>query len=624
MKRFFSAIKRFFLSKKGAITLGVLSLVYVLALTSIFITVGVSYNNPVAFAGKDFQSLRKQVLSKGEQKEPELILHSAYGQTFFTVPYQDEESTYQVCVSAEQRFSNYLGISTFRSFDDYGLMLGFSIYPFFDVINADGTSYLFALQAVIAEADGSPIRDKDMGLVLNFDVRYSASVDFKLLYEHNLDDVWGALSSEQVSKINGDSEEIIKDFANHIPGVIASFGVDCQRVLSGLSRSLNSIQYGAALLFLNVPISLMGSPILCLFLYVIFALYIQKKKARLLAHGELVEETPPEPSPTPTLRGPFAALCRSTPIRPIFGEWVIRGIGLGLLAIGSAFLSLIDKSILTGEIVNAYALFRNFTDMGAFLLVIALVSIIAETRKGLTRNSAIFFSLAITYYLSVTSLFFFVNNVITDVIAGITFSDLIASLLPGNIFFSIGLFGFLGFFLFEEPPTWLIHRKVFRLLCLIPLSISILSIVYSALLTFGLVTPNYWISSMFFVRDFDGHFIGILYIFILYFTRKYLSKNYGKDQADQLMQTPAVQLTKNTALCIAILFYVLLFYVLPQEGKKALDLSEHTFLYLLIPILFFYKPKGPNRSLISDIVYYALYILAFLLPPALTFMVNGF
>ena len=624
MKRFFSAIKRFFHSKKGAITLGVLSLVYLLALTSIFVTVGVSYNNPAAFAGKDFQSLRKQVLSEGEEKEPALILHSAYGQTFFTVPYQDEETPYQVYVSAEQRFSNYLGITTFRSFDDYGLMLGFSIYPILDVIDADGVSYIFAVQAVIAEKDGSPIRDKDLDIILNFDVRYSASVDLELLYEHNLSDVWGALSPEQVSKINEDSEGIIQDFVNHIPVVIASFGVDCQRVFTGLSRSLKSVQYGSALLFFNVPISLVGTPILCFFLYVIFALYIQKKRARLLANGELVEEAPPEPSPTPTLRGPFAALCRSTPMRPIFGEWVIRGLGLGLLALGSVFLSMIDKSILTGEIVNAYALFRNFTDMGAFLLVIALVGIIAETRKGLTRNSVIFFTLAITYYLTVTSLFYFVNNVITDVIAGITFSDFFAALLPGNIFFSIGLFAFLGFFLFEEPPTWLIHRKIFRLLCLIPLSISILSIVYSALLTFNLVTPNYWISSMFFVRDFDGHFIGILYIFILYFARKYLSKNYGKDQADQLMQTPAVQLMKNTALCIAILFYVLLFYVLPQEGKEALALSEHTFLYLLIPVLFFYKPKGPNRSLASDIVYYALYIFAFLLPPAITFLINGF
>jgi hypothetical protein len=201
---------------------------------------------------------------------------------------------------------------------------------------------------------------------------------------------------------------------------------------------------------------------------------------------------------------------------------------------------------------------------------------------------------------------------------GITFSQFLSMMLPGNIFMSMGLFAFIGFFLFEDPPSWLVKRKVFRLLSLIPTGIAILSVVLSILYRAEAITPNYWVSSFFFVRDVDGLFVGIAFLFELFLFRNVIAKRYGKENVDELMSRPSVQFKKNLILCLIIAIYTAIFYLVPSGGRMYLRLDDHTLIFCLIPLLLFYKPAGKNRSNASNILYYALYILTFLITTIVT------
>ena len=51
-------------------------------------------------------------------------------------------------------------------------------------------------------------------------------------------------------------------------------------------------------------------------------------------------------------------------------------------------------------------------------------------------------------------------------------------------------------------------------------------------------------------------------------------------------------------------------------------LDDHTLIFCLIPLLLFYKPAGKNRSNASNILYYALYILTFLIPTIVTLVMK--
>ena len=159
-------------------------------------------------------------------------------------------------------------------------------------------------------------------------------------------------------------------------------------------------------------------------------------------------------------------------------------------------------------------------------------------------------------------------------------------------------------------------------LTVIPTGIAILSVVLSILYRAEAITPNYWVSSFFFVRDVDGLFVGIAFLFELFLFRHFIAKRYGKENVDELMSRPSVQFKKNLILCLIIAIYTAIFYLVPSDGRMYLRLDDHTLIFCLIPLLLFYKPAGKNRSNASNILYYALYILTFLIPTIVTLVMK--
>ena len=633
LKKVFSSL----FSKKGVISLGVISLVYILAITTLFAVTGVSYSNPAAIGGKDFQSLRKQVIAQGQAEDPFLIDYDFYGKSFVGTERTLNEETYYVYVSNESLCSNYLGIATKVLYKDYGLVLGLTLSHFLEAAYQDNHDFVFVAQTNVIHSDGSPYVFYDYFLV-NAGTKYDCSIQGELKLNHDYYDDWGIdLDPQIIAEINQNSEGLLRDFFPKAKAVIDGFGVHSDSVFKGIKRSFEASEAGTGLLSIAAVLSFFGGPITMLFVLGLARLLIQKKKRRLLQEGALTEregedllvtlpgtETSPLPPPEERkgaaviLEGPIERFCAKTHIRPVLGEWVIRGVGFALIVLGSVFMSIINASLATPTIEDLYPLFKMINAAGQVLLVVALIGIIAETRRNLTFTAAGFFTMAVTFYLAVNSVFFALDSTIKIDFMGISFSQFLSMMLPGNIFMSMGLFAFIGFFLFEDPPSWLVKRKVFRLLSLIPTGIAILSVVLSILYRAEVITPNYWVSSFFFVRDVDGLFVGIAFLFELFLFRHVIAKRYGKENVDELMSRPSVQFKKNLILCLIIAIYTAIFYLVPSGGRMYLRLDDHTLIFCLIPLLLFYKPAGKNRSNASNILYYALYILTFLIPTLVT------
>lgn len=648
-KGFLRKVSSFLFSKKGVISLGVMSLVYILTITTLFVITGVSYSNPSAMAGNDFQSLRKQVIAEGKAEDPFLIDYGFYGKAFAGTERTLNGDTYYVYVSSEDLCSNYLGIATKVLYEDYGLVLGLTLSHILEPAYQENHDFVFAAQTIVIQSDGSPYIFYDYFLV-NAGTRYDCSIQGDLKLNHAYYDDWGIdLDPEIIAEIDQNSEGLLRDFFPKAKAVIDGFGVQSDAVFQGIKSSFGASEAGSALLGVAAVLSFIGGPVTMLFVLSLIRLLIQKKKRRLIQEGAIAEsgkedllvtlpgtETSPPPGaettppPPPEERkaaaliidGPIERFCAKTRIRPVLGEWVIRGIGFALIVVGSVFMRIINASLATPAIEELYPLFKMINAAGQVLLVIALIGIIAETRRNLTFTAAVFFTMAVTFYMAVNSVFFALDSTIKTSFMDITFSQFLSQMIPGNIFMSMGLFAFIGFFLFEEPPSWLIKRKTFRLLSLIPTGIAICSVVLSILYRAEAIAPNYWISSFFFIRDVDGLFVGIAFLFELFLFRHIIGKRYGKENVDEVMSRPSVQFKKNLVLCLIIGVYTAMFYLVPSGGRRYLRLDDHTLIFCLIPFLLFYKPAGKNRNNAYNILYYALYILTFLIPTIVTLVMK--
>ena len=644
---FFKRLSTRIFSKKGTVVFGILSLVYILAMATLFSLAGVSVNNPAAFTNKDFRSLRSLVLREGKQTKPKSIKSDEYGSIFYEVTKTYNEQTFQVYVSGQANCSNYLAIRQVRLFNDFGFVLGLTPALWVDDAYQNDHEYCLYAEAVVVKNDGTPFDGFGLpGFESTDGIYYACSTSYALIKEKDFTDEFQIkeITQDTIDEANQKAEACMQEFLACADPIIKQFGVDPKRVTHGIRTSFEAAERASGLLLAATLISLLGGPITIIFAIGLANLLVQRKKKRLLAQGvikdnadedllvdvpneieaqEKEENAPPLPKEDlPQIGGPIARIVDKTHIRPIFGEWVIRGLGFALLVFGSIFTHLINAGIIEGGLADGYPWFKMVTTLGQFCLVIALIGIIAETRRNLALASAAFFGAAFTFYLAINSAFFFVDGIVKTDFFGMSYSDFISSVLPGNIFMSMGLFTFMGMFLFEEPPEWLIKRKAFRALSAIPASIALGAVIYSALKRTEAINPSYWLNSLFFVRNFDGLLIGIIYIYVIFFFRCRLSRKYGKEKVDGLMESPAVQFQKNLVLCAVIIIYTVVFYCLTPDIKRVLGLPDHTFVYALIPVFLFYKPAGANRKMISNIIYYVLYSLSFVIPTIITFLMK--
>ena len=627
--KFFKRFYRALFSRAGVITLGVLSFIFVDLTVNLLLLAGISYNNPSALCGADFRALRQEVLDTGHEEDP-LTHHEYFGSSFSAVDKVEGEKTYTVFVSTSSTYSNYLAVVTKEAYKGYGLAISFSTGWMTRETYANDSEYAFMVEIGLLQEDLTPFILEPFNSPLLYSVIYASDPAFNLVKESELasspEDI--KIDPAIIEEINVTADDVAKEFLTHVKPVLRQFKSNkVELILIELKGALREIQIYTMCLFFTVLLTLLGGPLLCLFFLTLITRIQWRKKRRLIATGKFPEETVEDPPNAEEIeakrrKDPYEIFVAKTHLRPIIGEWLLRGFGFALLILGSIFTTLINSNSLTGPLADSYALFNTLNTMGSFILVIALIGVIAESRQGLRLSSAVFFVLAFTYYFALNSILFFIDSLYKFDFEGVSFSSMISAMMPGNIFMSMGLFTFIGLFLFEEPPEWVIPRKVFRALSAIPTSIAIMSVILSLLWKTGILFPNYWVSSLFFVRDFDGLFVGVLYIYVIFIFRSYLSKTRGKQNVDDEMERPAVQFAKNVSLVLIVVAYTILFYCIQGRARTALRLADNTFVYFLIPIFLFYKPAGRKHKMLDNIIYYGIYILAFAIPSIVNFFVG--
>lgn len=415
--------------------------------------------------------------------------------------------------------------------------------------------------------------------------------------------------------------------------VFAHYGVtDTHECFTKLQKYQQHIYKTLVMPILGAIFSIVFVPFIAFTLFCSFYYFAKRKKERLIAMGVDIEEASEPEQPKEKTQGPrgqrFDEFLAKKNIHPVFGEWFFRAAGIALILIANVFFFIAERSA-TGAWGEGWSQFSNSAsgifkaaqEIGTFVLVISVVQIVSETKRNLHVSSLLFLTLSVVYYLILCGLLYFIDLYLS--IPGNAFSSAIAPSLPGNLFLGIGIFAFLGFFLFTNPPEWLVKRRAFRAMSILPFALAIASTVNSIYLRVTSTAPSYWLTNFLFMRDFAAVFVGIGFELLIFFVERNARRKFGDEANMTPAQKNGMQFRKNIGLCILVLIYVLIFYFTPETVRDALDLNRaHTFLYLTIPFFLFYKPAGENHKMGSDVIYYILYIIAMQAPRILQLLIS--
>ena len=641
----FSKLVRFFTSKKVVIVNGSLSIAMLYLLVHCFV-------HPTAFlyatnfdGGQEYNSFRSQVLSTGTPGYKSNTAGTPIDPETMTSTKVDlDGQTYTVAVGNQPVTSRCFEIQYTTISDDHGFFVALrdvnQIIALAENKNSLQAQPACQLEIYLTDSNG------DIKLInvktetgqevatqigaLGFVGDDLTLTQLDLRYEQNTD----PYASNQ-EKVKADFLAEGQAAMTKAKNVLAHFGVhDTAQWQANLKDYQNYIYTALLLPVLGAGLGLFFVPFIAFTIFCSVYYFAKEKEKRLRASGVDMEVAAQPPQTMGKPQGPrgrkFDEFIREKGLKPIFGEWFFRGAGLILILIANVFFFIAERSS-TGAwgagwaafSTGASGIFRAGSEIGTFILVISVVQIVAETKRNLHVSSIVFLALSIVYYLLLCGVLYFLDLFLEIPESFLTTE--ITPRLPGNLFLGIGIFAFLGFFLFTDPPEWLINRKVFRGLSILPLALAVASTANSIVVKLTQTGPSYWISNFLFIRDFAAVFVGISFEFVIFFLERRARKQFGSEKSMTPTQKKGLQFRKNIGLCILVLIYVLIFYLTPSYIHDLLELNlKHTFLYLTIPFFLFYKPAGEKHKLGLDILYYALYIIALQAPRILQIGISLF
>ena len=608
--------------KKGLIATGILGGVMTLVTAFFFLFPYLVSQDPGSIAGNDFHSLREAVLEKGSESTYSSI--GAAMRSAEPVTLEDPDKTVKLTVGRERISSDYFEFVTESTWsygsEDY-LMRSAVRSDLFMETSKTGTP--FCIEVSVFDKNGEYL------IVSGLDIR-------ALVYGYFDMDVDCVPAFNQMFDRHGyfwDDDlpfcvEAMKVAAN---GAASSFRKNAElfgypsgeKFVSDMARVFHSVKRIVQLSRVTVFVSVIAVVLNSVFFGSLVLSIAKRRENRekvLLFSPRLVEEKNEETNALPIKESRFEAFLSSHHIRPVLGEWFFRVIGLILVAVSSLFLTLFTQASIHEWGGNWQTLeqttsefFENASTVGSFLLLVIVIGIVSETRMNLHLTAWWFISLSAAYYfISCSSLFAFQ---MTEGRLGESLANLAAAELPGNIFLGIGLFSITGFFLFFNPPRSVINRRVFRFLSIIPISIAVLSVVFTYLYKAEIYTPSYWVRNILFIRDSCLVFMGIFYELSIFAFRSILKMRHGEESVDRLMERPYVQFQKNIMLCFVIAIFTAIFYLIPADQRSFFGFtSTHAFYFLTIPFFIFYKPSGRHYNSRDSIIYYAIYAVIFALP----------
>ena len=202
------------------------------------------------------------------------------------------------------------------------------------------------------------------------------------------------------------------------------------------------------------------------------------------------------------------------------------------------------------------------------------------------------------------------------------FINIIISFLPKNLFFAMGLYALIYYFLFHES-NFLNQSKtrkiLFRLASTPFLLFLLFSLIYPQLINAGTFETNLYLNVFVASIDFSFSFLALGFIFIKKLVDLYYLYIYGEENFSKYQRGNRYQFIMNMIFIALLLitFITALSYINNLDMQNILGLENFIYVPCLIPFIFFFKKRFDERNLVIDtassVLFFTSNVISYLL-----------
>jgi transcriptional regulator with XRE-family HTH domain len=280
---------------------------------------------------------------------------------------------------------------------------------------------------------------------------------------------------------------------------------------------------------------------------------------------------------------------------------------IGLYFVVASLLGAIPMSL--GDAQQYYKATKSLFVVATILLFYMKLDI-TMSNKGVLKTILLFLGAGVVFYILEVMTLYDLSR------SGNLYLSLISDYFPGNLFWGIGVYYLIAYFLFVTPEAVKSNKRklvIWRLLALLP----ILYIIGSNLYTYGVAELGweslpYYLSSLLISKTFIVSSFAILFILGSYLLNLFTIKRYGVKNGKTYQLSNQYLFMKNGLGCFLILALGL-FDLLGKDASFASSfaLGKSYYMLALIPFIFFYHPHFGKRNVILDTTYTILYVFSY-------------
>lgn len=187
------------------------------------------------------------------------------------------------------------------------------------------------------------------------------------------------------------------------------------------------------------------------------------------------------------------------------------------------------------------------------------------------------------------------------------FLNIIISFFPKNLFFAMGLYALIYYFLFHESNNLNQNKTkkiLFRLSSTPLLLFLFFSLIYPQLTNAGIVERNLYLNSFLASIDFSFSFLALGFIFVKKIIDLCFLYIYGEINFSKYQRGNRYQFIMNIIFIALLLitFIIALSYINDGDMQTVLGLENFIYVPCLIPFIFFFKKRLDERNIIVDSV----------------------
>ena len=185
------------------------------------------------------------------------------------------------------------------------------------------------------------------------------------------------------------------------------------------------------------------------------------------------------------------------------------------------------------------------------------------------------------------------------------FLNLVILFFPKNLFFAMGLYALIYYFLFHESNNLnqnKIRKILFRLSSVPFLFFLIFSLIYPQLISAGIIEINLYLNSFLASIDISFSFLALGFIFIKKLVDLFFLYIYGESNFAKYQRGNRYQFIMNIIFIALLLitFIIALSYFNNTDMQTILGLENFIYVPCLMPFIFFFKKRFDERNVVID------------------------